>query len=77
MKVINTLPKTYLIPLRDVEETRAVALVTSAPAWRAVHDKLQPANCLANRGVRSHHHKLGLDISSGFEGEVVYSVGAD
>ena len=74
MKVINTLPKTYLIPLRDVEETRAVALVTSAPAWRAVHGKLNLPIAWQTEVFEATTTNWDL-ISSGFEGEVVYSVG--
>lgn len=74
MKIINTLPKVHLIPLRDVEERREVALVYSAPAWRAVEDKLQLPVVWKAEVFKATIENWDR-LAEGFHGEVVYSVG--
>ncbi len=74
MKLIQNLPITHLIPLREVEEKRPVALVTSAPAWKAVHNELHLPIAWQTE-VFEATTAYWDDISAGFRGEVVYSVG--
>jgi glycerol-1-phosphate dehydrogenase [NAD(P)+] len=74
MKLIQNLPITHLIPLREVEEKRPVALVTSAPAWKAVHNELHLPIAWQTEVFEATTENWD-DISTGFEGEVVYSVG--
>jgi glycerol-1-phosphate dehydrogenase [NAD(P)+] len=74
MRTIQNLPKTHLIPLREVEEKRPVALVTSAPAWKAVEYALRLPIAWQTEVFEATTENWD-DISTGFEGEVVYSVG--
>ncbi len=62
------------MPLREVEEKRPVALVTSAPAWKAVEGKLHLPIAWKTEVIEATTENWD-DISKGFEGEVVYSVG--
>ncbi len=74
MKIINTLPKVHLIPLREVEEKREVALVYSDPAWRAVENKLHlPVRWKIE--VFEAFSENWDRLAEGFYGDVVYSVG--
>ncbi|NTW08549.1 MAG: iron-containing alcohol dehydrogenase, partial [Anaerolineaceae bacterium] len=58
----------------EIVEKRQVALVTSAPAWKAVEGKLHlPIVWQTEVFVATTENWDG--ISKGFEGEVVYSVG--
>ena len=74
MNLIPNLPKTHLIPLRDVEERRPVALVTSAPAWKAVENQLHLPFAWQTEVLEATTENWD-DISKGFKGDVVYSVG--
>lgn len=74
MRIIQNLPITHLMPLREVEEKRPVALVTSAPAWKAVEGKLHLPIAWKTEVIEATTENWD-DISKGFEGEVVYSVG--
>ncbi len=40
MLMLHNLPIASLLPFSEIDEKRAVLLVTSAPAWKAVQDRL-------------------------------------
>jgi glycerol-1-phosphate dehydrogenase [NAD(P)+] len=46
MKQIWNLPKAELMPFSEIDEKRLALLVTSAPAWNAVKDKLRGLNAV-------------------------------
>jgi len=74
MKMIWNLPQVDLIPLDAIAEKRQVALVYSGPAWRAVEDRLRlPVVWKAE--VFEATVEAWNNLSEGFHGEVVYSVG--
>ncbi len=71
---VYSLPEIRFLPLDEWEEHRAVALVTSGPAWEAVRDRL----CLpVVWRVEPHQATLPLWEAwlEALRGEVVYAVG--
>lgn len=74
MRLIQNLPITHLTHLRDWEEKRSVALVTSAPAWRAVENSLHLPITWRTEVTEATTENWD-EISVGLKGEVVYSVG--
>lgn len=74
MKMLWNLPKVNLIPLREVEEKREVALVYSGPAWKAVEAKLHLPIVWKTEVLEAFTENWD-QLSAGFHGDVVYSVG--
>ena len=74
MQLIQNLPITHLTHLRDWVEKRTVALVTSAPAWKAVENSLHLPVAWRKEVFEATTANWD-EISAGFKGEVVYSVG--
>jgi glycerol-1-phosphate dehydrogenase [NAD(P)+] len=74
MNLIPNLPKTHLIPLREVIEKREVALVFSGPAWKAVENQLHLPIAWQTEVFEATTENWD-GISKGFKGDVVYSVG--
>jgi glycerol-1-phosphate dehydrogenase [NAD(P)+] len=74
MKIIHSLPQVHLISLVEIVEKRQVALVTSTPAWKAVDNMLHLPIAWQTEVFEATTENWD-DISTGFEGEVVYSVG--
>lgn len=74
MKTIWPIPKIETISLKELEEKRPVALVTSGPAWKAVEKRLhlpivwQVEVAEATTAAWDHH-------LADFQGEVIYAVG--
>jgi glycerol-1-phosphate dehydrogenase [NAD(P)+] len=71
---IWSVPRMTFTPLAELQEERAVALVTGEPAWEAVADRLRlpVAWRAAPQGASLDHWEA---LSAGFRGEVVYAVG--
>jgi glycerol-1-phosphate dehydrogenase [NAD(P)+] len=73
MKIWN-LPEVDLVPLAEVEEKRPVALVTSAPAWRAVEEQLRLPVVWRAEVVEARLENWD-SLLKDLRGEVVYTVG--
>ena len=78
MNHIPNLPVADLIPFADIEEKRPALLVTSAPAWIAVKDKLRGLNAVAtiesNEATRDHWECLLSSLPPN-RFNIIYSVG--
>jgi glycerol-1-phosphate dehydrogenase [NAD(P)+] len=68
------LPKTDYLPFSELEETRDVALVTSAPAWDAVKDSLR-LKVVWRYDVTEAEETAWLSASATLHGDVLYAVG--
>ncbi len=68
------LPKIEFLSLSDVNEKRAVALVSGNPAWTAVRDKLR-LNVVWQFEPREASEEHWLKYGAGLQGEVIYAVG--
>jgi glycerol-1-phosphate dehydrogenase [NAD(P)+] len=77
MTRLPNLPLVHLQPFADVAERRPVLVVTSRPAWLAVHDALRGLNVAAivevSEATTAHWDALDAGRPSRFEG--VYAVG--
>ncbi len=74
MKRVWMLPKIEYLPFEAIEETRDVALVTSAPAWEAVKDKLS-LNVVWRYDAQVADEDTWAAQTPSLQGEVVYAVG--
>lgn len=78
MKQIANLPFVDLMPLADINEPRPALLVTSAPAWKAVRDKLpglNPAVTIEATQATTEHWDSLLPSPAQNRFEIVYAVG--
>jgi glycerol-1-phosphate dehydrogenase [NAD(P)+] len=78
MKQIANLPFVDLMPLADINEPRPALLVTSAPAWKAVRDKLpglNPAVTIEATQATTEHWDSLLPSPAQDQFEIVYAVG--
>jgi len=77
MKQIWNLPLTHLMPLPEIEEKRAVLLVTSSPSWGAVKGKLHLPIIESVEPIEASiaHWDALQDSIENPEPEVVYAVG--
>jgi glycerol-1-phosphate dehydrogenase [NAD(P)+] len=74
MELIQNLPIIHLTQLDDWDEKRPVALVTSEPAWEAVGNSLHLPIAWKTEVFEATTENWDI-ISTGIQGEVVYSVG--
>jgi glycerol-1-phosphate dehydrogenase [NAD(P)+] len=78
VKKIWNLPIVHLMSFSEIQEKRPALVVTSAPAWNAVKDKLRGLNIAAaievTEATTAHWDNLQLSISN-LQPEVVYAVG--
>jgi glycerol-1-phosphate dehydrogenase [NAD(P)+] len=77
MNKIWNLPTTHLIPFSEIEEKRPTLLVTSAPAWDAVKDKLRlpiVAQVEPTEATTTHWDNLQSPIENR-KSEIVFAVG--
>lgn len=74
MKVIWPVPKIEIIPFYEIEEKRPVALVTSAPAWKAVEKHLH-LPVVWKTEIAQAVESSWAALLKNMQGEVVYSVG--
>ena len=77
MYKIWNLPTTHLIPFSEIEEKRPTLLVTSAPAWDAVKDKLRlpiVAQVEPTEATTTHWDNLQSPIENR-KSEIVFAVG--
>jgi glycerol-1-phosphate dehydrogenase [NAD(P)+] len=68
------IPKIIFMPLHEIEERRDVALITSRPAWQAVHQQLHlPVvwEVEVTAAVQTQWNRLAAQM----RGEVIYAVG--
>jgi len=72
--VIWNLPKTELMPLKDIEEKRPATVVYSGPAWGLVQDRL-PLKVVSQIEVRLATEDAWKNSIRDVRGEVIYSVG--
>ncbi|MCJ7533174.1 MAG: hypothetical protein MUO64_19400 [Anaerolineales bacterium] len=70
MKKIWPIPQIEFIPFPEIEEKRAVVLVTSGPAWEAVKHRLHLPITL-QVDVREATEASWASLLEGFRGEVV------
>nr|MCU0513615.1 iron-containing alcohol dehydrogenase [Anaerolineae bacterium] len=74
IKRVWPLPQTAYLPLTELEETRPVALVTSAPAWAAVQARLR-LPVVWQYAVTAAEEAPWQAAAAALRGEVVYAVG--
>jgi glycerol-1-phosphate dehydrogenase [NAD(P)+] len=74
VKTIWSLPRVDLIPLREIEEKRKVALIYSGPAWGIVKEKLR-LPVVWEAEVKLATDAAWLQLSKDMRGEVIYAVG--
>jgi glycerol-1-phosphate dehydrogenase [NAD(P)+] len=81
MNTIWNLPVTEITPFADITEDRPVALLTSGPAWSAVHQNLSQLTIVwraeAHEATLAHWAALADSLSEtvGDEDYVIYAVG--
>lgn len=74
MKKIWGLPELRIMPLKELDERRAVALVTSSPAWQAVESKLM-LNIAWRVDVIESTTQAWESQMADLRSEVIYAVG--
>jgi len=76
--MLHNLPVTSLLSFSEIDEKRPVLLVTSAPAWKAVQDRLHGLRVTARlepvEATTAHWDSL-LSSVKGSPAEIIYSVG--
>lgn len=74
MQKIWRLPELQMMPLEELDEKRAVALVTSAPAWQAVESKLRLSIAWRAEATEATTQAWEAQMAD-LRGEVIYAVG--
>jgi glycerol-1-phosphate dehydrogenase [NAD(P)+] len=78
VRTIPNLPVTTFLPFSEILENRPVLLVTSAPAWAAVEDRLDglkiAARVVPEQATTNHWDRL-LSSLADIRPDVIYSVG--
>ena len=74
MNTIPAVPPVDLMPLSNIDETRDVALITSAPAWDAVSGLLR-LSVAVRRDVEIADEAHWKSMAGDIAGDVIYAVG--